>query len=197
MRVAGNSACTRARTRSSTSWMPSGSTRGVRCGVSIRSISACRRSASLMITCVYSALLQAPGVAVQLALEQLRRAAQAAERVLDLVREVADQLAARLLLGGEALLARLAQLLLDRAQLGEQRQAERVDARHGARQRHLGTPAAAGVGDVLRRVVPVRDARLFERALQLARARRRRRGTGWPIRLFAPVVSRFSAAGLA
>jgi hypothetical protein len=35
---------------------------------------------------------------VELALEQLRRAADAAERVLDLVREAADQLAVRLLL---------------------------------------------------------------------------------------------------
>ena len=34
---------------------------------------------------------------LELALEQLRRAADAAERILDLVREVADQLAVRLL----------------------------------------------------------------------------------------------------
>ena len=70
-----------------------------------------------MITCVYS---RSSG-AIELALEQLRRAAQAAQRVLDLVREVADQLAVRLLLDHQALLARLAQLLLDRPQLGEQR----------------------------------------------------------------------------
>ena len=61
---------------------------------------------------------------LELALQELRRAAQAAERVLDLVREVADQLAVRLLLRVHALLALDAQLLLDRAQLGEQRQAE-------------------------------------------------------------------------
>ena len=54
---------------------------------------------------------------VELALEQLRRAAQAAQRVLDLVREVADQLAVGLLLVDQPLLARQAQLLLDRPQL--------------------------------------------------------------------------------
>ena len=48
------------------------------------------RSASLMMTCVYS--LQRRGR--QLALEQLRRAAQAAERVFDLVRELPDHQAA-------------------------------------------------------------------------------------------------------
>jgi hypothetical protein len=74
--------------------------------------------------------------ALELALQQLRRAAQAAERVLDLVREVADQLAVRLLLRLDARLALDAQLLLDRAQLGEQAEAEGVDARHGARKRH-------------------------------------------------------------
>ena len=60
---------------------------------------------------------------IQLALEELRRAAQAAQRVLDLMGEVADQLAVRLLLKDEALFARIAQLLLDGTQLCQQRQA--------------------------------------------------------------------------
>jgi hypothetical protein len=98
-----------------------------------------------MITCVYS---RSSGRS-ELALEQLRRAAQAAERVLDLVREVADQLAVRLLLRLDARLALDAQLLLDRAQLGEQAEAEGVDARHGARKRHR-LASGAHVGDVAR-----------------------------------------------
>src|SRR5438477_12963376 len=57
---------------------------------------------------------------VQLALEELGRAAQPAERILDLMGEIADQLAVRLLLEDQALLARVAQLLFDRAQLGKQ-----------------------------------------------------------------------------
>ena len=46
-------------------------------------------------------------------LEQLRRAANAAERVLDLVREIADQLLGGLCLLERTLLAFLARLLLD------------------------------------------------------------------------------------
>src|SRR3970040_168140 len=84
-----NSASTRLRTRSWTSWMPSGPTGGWGCrGARPRA--------------------RAGGGG---------GAAQAAERVLDLVGEVADQLAAGLLLADQALLARLAQLLFDRAQL--------------------------------------------------------------------------------
>jgi hypothetical protein len=70
---------------------------------------SCRRSASLMMTWVYSCSC---GLG-QFALEQLRRAADAAERVLDLVGEVADQLAVGLLLFGQTLLARRLQLLVD------------------------------------------------------------------------------------
>ena len=58
---------------------------------------------------------------VELALEQLRGAADAAERILDLVREAADQLAVRLLLLEQALLARDLQLLVDVAELEQQR----------------------------------------------------------------------------
>src|SRR5439155_25397429 len=50
---------------------------------------------------------------VELAFEQLRRAANAAQRVLDLVREAPDELAVGLLLLLQALLARDLQLLVD------------------------------------------------------------------------------------
>jgi hypothetical protein len=52
------------------------------------------------------------------------------------------------------------------AQLGEERHAERVDPGHGARERHR-LAAGAHVGDVARRVIPVDDARLLERALEV------------------------------
>jgi hypothetical protein len=83
-----------------------------------------------MITCVYSISVRR----VELALEQLRRAADAAERVLDLVREAADQLAVRLLLLVEALLARDLELAVDVAELDEHRGVVDVDRRRGARQ---------------------------------------------------------------
>ena len=66
-----------------------------------------------MMTCVYSV----QRARLDLHLEQLRRAADAAERVLDLVREVADQLLGDLGLVERALLAVLARLLLDLDQL--------------------------------------------------------------------------------
>ena len=53
------------------------------------------------------------GARLDVHLEQLRRAANAAERILDLVREIADQLLGRLRLLEGALLALLARLLLD------------------------------------------------------------------------------------
>ena len=65
---------------------------------------------------------------VELALEELRGAANAAERVLDLVREVPDQLAVRLLLLVQALLARDLELLVDVAELEQQRRVRRRSA---------------------------------------------------------------------
>ncbi len=56
---------------------------------------------------------------IDLHLEQLRRTADAAERILDLVREVADQLLVGLHLVERALLAVLARVLLDLDQLDE------------------------------------------------------------------------------
>ena len=60
---------------------------------------------------------------VELALEQLRGAADAAQRILDLVREAADQFAVRLLLLQQPLLARDLQLLVDVPELEQQRRA--------------------------------------------------------------------------
>src|SRR5439155_4482983 len=80
---------------------------------------------------------------VELAFQELRGAAQPAQRILDLVGEIADQLAVRLLLENQALFARVAQLLFDRAQFGEQPKALGINARHGARQRQRIAPDAA------------------------------------------------------
>ena len=76
------------------------------------------------MTCVYSVQLRA----LELPLEQLRRAAQAAQRVLDLVREIADQPAAGLGLIEQPLFARDAQLLVQLDEL-EQKPVEVVDLR--------------------------------------------------------------------
>ena len=74
-----------------------------------------------MMTWVYSVSV----ARLDLHLEQLRRAADAAERVLDLVREVADQLLVGLRLAERALLAVLARLLLDLDQLDDARASSR------------------------------------------------------------------------
>ena len=57
---------------------------------------------------------------VEFAFEQLRRTADAAERILDLVRQIADQFAVGLLLFEQALLARSLNLLVDRPQFEQQ-----------------------------------------------------------------------------
>ena len=74
---------------------------------------------------------------VELALEELRGAADAAERIPDLVREIADQLAVRLLLLVQPLLARDLQLLVDVPELEQQRGLARLDRRHRAGQMEL------------------------------------------------------------
>ena len=97
--------------------LTSPTTCGRRCGASRRSTSACRRSASWMMTWVYSVSSRR----VDLHLQQLRRAADAAQRVLDLVRQVADQLLVGLRLVERALLAVLPGLLLDLEHLDQHR----------------------------------------------------------------------------
>jgi hypothetical protein len=83
--------------------------------------------------------------AVELALEQLRGAANAAERILDLVRQAANQVAIRLLLLEQALLARDLQLLIDVAEFQQQDRAGNIDDRNGARkvQARLAADAAS------------------------------------------------------
>ena len=71
---------------------------------------------------------------VELALEELRGTANAAERIPDLVREVADQLAVRLLLLVQSLLAGDLQLLVDMPELEQQRGFLRLHRRHRAGQ---------------------------------------------------------------
>jgi hypothetical protein len=56
---------------------------------------------------------------LELAVEQLRRTAYATERILDLVREIADQLAIRFALVEHALLARDLELLIRVAEFEE------------------------------------------------------------------------------
>ena len=111
LRPRGNSARISERTRSQTSWMlTSPTTCGRRCGASRRSTSACRRSASCDDDLGVLGAARAPSSSMR---QQLRRAADAAERVLDLVREVAHQLLVGLRLAERALLAVLPRLLLD------------------------------------------------------------------------------------
>src|SRR6185312_6474881 len=75
---------------------------------------------------------------IELALEQLRCAADAAERVLDLVREASDQFAIGLLLLEQPLLARDLELLVDMPELEQQRRLARVDRRYRAREMQPG-----------------------------------------------------------
>jgi hypothetical protein len=69
---------------------------------------------------------------IELSLEQLRRAPDSAERILDLVREIAHELAVRLLLLVQTLLARDLQLLIDVPELEQQCGIAAVDRRDGA-----------------------------------------------------------------
>jgi hypothetical protein len=80
-----------------------------------------------MITCVYSRRSSVG----ELALEQLRRAAQAAERILDLVRELARHHAAAVEARAQLALAREARALRLVGQLEQQlRAGHAVERRH-------------------------------------------------------------------
>ena len=89
---------------------------GARFGPDMESTSAVSRSASPMMTRVYSF---SAGVR-QLALQQLRRAAQAAERIFDLVRELPDHQAAAVETRQQIVLARDALPLRGVGQLEQQ-----------------------------------------------------------------------------
>jgi hypothetical protein len=106
---------------------------------------------------------------VEFVLQQLCRAADAAEGVLDLVGEVADQLAVGLLLVQQLLLARDAQLGVDRAELEQQAHAGAVHRGHRAVEpQRLGV--AALHADVLAGVAPVGAQCVVERRAQAGRA---------------------------
>ena len=136
--------------------------RGARCGVSSRSISACRRSASLMITCVYS----------RSSARSSSRSSSCAEPrrppsgfLISCARlRISSRFACCSIRGAPR--ARCAAAARSGA---ARRAAPRPKAsmrRDGAGQRHR-LAAGAHVGHVARRVVPVDDARLVERALEL------------------------------
>jgi inorganic triphosphatase YgiF len=113
------------------------------------------------------------GVFVQLrvgefALEQLRRAADAAERVLDLVGEVADQLAVGLLLLGQTLLARRFQLLVDVAELEQQADAARFHRSNRAIEVQ-GLRTMPVRREILSGITPVVGQRIAERGRQARR----------------------------
>src|SRR5450759_4486197 len=147
----GNSASTRLLTRSNTSWIFNGATCGGRCGVSSRSISACRRSASLMITWVYS---RSSG-------RSSSRSAQASQWIPDFVREVPDKLAVRLLLIHLPLLARDLELLVYGAKLDKQMGGSVLCRRDQAIQMQARLPRP-GEGRVAAGVTPVAPEDVFE-----------------------------------
>ena len=134
---------------------------GSRCGVSSRFTSDCRRSASPMITCVYSDRCGRSSSRSS----SCAAPADAAERILDLVREAADQVAVRLLLLEQPLLARDLQLLVDVAELDQQRRIGGIDRRHRARQVQLALAADAEL-DFLLRVRRAAHHRLGDRGQQ-------------------------------
>ena len=74
------------------------------------------------------------GRAIELAFEQLRGPADAAQRVLDLVRETPNQLPVRLLLLEQTLLAGDLELLVDVPKFEQQGRVTRLDHRDGAGQ---------------------------------------------------------------
>jgi hypothetical protein len=75
--------------------------------------------------------------AIELALQELSGAADAAERIPDLVREIPDQFAVRLLLLVQPLFARDLELLIDVAEFEQECSFARVDGRHRAREMEL------------------------------------------------------------
>ena len=93
-----------------------------------------------MMTCVYSVSSRD----VDLHLQQLRRAADAAQRVLDLVRQVADEFLVGLGLVDQALLAVLPSLLLQRQQLNND-----FIRRLGLRHHHVHLLASPWFGETL------------------------------------------------
>ena len=147
-----------------------------RCGVSNRCIRSCRRSASFDDDLRVFAQRRRVGQFGQLVFEQLRRPADTPERVLDLMRQVADQFAVGLLLLQQALLAAGFQLLVDRPHLDEQTAIGHVDRRHGAIHlqrrtvRLLQFDVLAGVGPAIADRLSSAVCRLWSNAAPPAKA---------------------------
>ena len=120
------------------------------------------------MTCVYSCR---PGT-LELVVEQLRRAADAAERILDFVREIADQLAIGLALVEQAFLARDLYLLLDMPELEQQAlpagdPAFDLDRRQRAAQMQLGMAGHADL-QIVFGIAAIVCARVVDRGAQHA-----------------------------
>ena len=97
--------------------------------------------------------------------QQLRSTANSTQRILDFVRQVADQLTIRLLLLDQPFLTRRLQLLIDRPQLDDQPRPRRL----GRADRAINVQRLAVVAsqlDVLPGIVPVVRQRVVERRLQ-------------------------------
>jgi hypothetical protein len=107
-------------------------------------------------------------LAGEFALQQLRRTADAAQRVLDLVRQVAHQFAVGLLLLGQLFLARGLQLLVDGAHLEQQARIAGLDRGDRAIDVKLHVLSAFDQ-DVVAGMAPVVLQRIVERGNQLRR----------------------------
>ena len=102
---------------------------------------------------------------VELSLQELRGPANAAERILDLVREAADEVAVGLLLLEQPLLAGHLQLLVDVAELDQQHRIADLDGGYRAGEMQLGLADRAEL-DLLLGVRRAPQERLVDRAAQ-------------------------------
>ena len=160
-RPLGNSARISERTRSHTSWMLTSPTT---CGPAVRRQQAVhqRLQAIGLVDDDLGVFLQV--ARLDLHLQQLRRAADAAQRILDLVREVADQLLVGLRLVDQPLFAILPGLRLQRQQFDDDL-ARPVGLRHHHVHRHrLAVVLAQQPGVVAQRGELVAAARLPARS---------------------------------
>ena len=187
--IAGNSACTTPLVRTRISCTLVDRYVGNRCGVKSRLTSDCSRSASPMITCVYSR-----SGALELAFQKLRRAPDAAERILDLVREISDQLAVGLRLLEQAFLAGDLELLVDMAKLQQRNVAlaDRVTVSVRCRRGLPLTPSSISCS-----VYEAPDATVRSIACASPPASVNSAVTGVPAMRARDSSSRFSAAGFA
>ena len=128
--------------------------------------------------------------------EQLRRAADAAQRILDFVRQIADQFAVGLLLLEQALFARRLQLLIDRPQLDQQTCASGVSIGLTVQFRCSTYAVAALEFDALAGIAPaVRQAHCRAPSCKRCGQSHDSCRSGRPASALLLIASRFSAAG--